>query len=94
MELLFEGVGRETSVQQGAVGNNSLLMVDKGYTIDPSRSIEAEYHINSRVVQPLTELRPAGTPRHAIRNLFPQLIKCSGLLQGRFRSLVIALQAS
>lgn len=59
MELLFEGVGRETTAQQGAVGNNSLLMVDKGYTIDPSRSIEAEYRINTLVVQSLAELRPA-----------------------------------
>ncbi len=49
MEQLFEDVGRETPTQQGAVGNNSLLMVDKGYTIDPSRSIEAEYRINALV---------------------------------------------
>lgn len=45
MEQLFKGVGREIPPQQGAVGYNSLLMVDKGYTIDSSRSIEAEYRI-------------------------------------------------
>ena len=45
MEQLFEGVGREIPAQQGAVGYDSLLMVDKGYTIDSSRSIEAEYRI-------------------------------------------------
>ena len=58
MELLFEGIGRETPAQQGAVGHNSLLMVDKDHAVDPSRSIEAEHRINSRVVQPLAELRP------------------------------------
>ena len=45
MEQLFKGVGREIPPQQGAVGYDSLLMVDKGYTIDSSRSIEAEYRI-------------------------------------------------
>ena len=58
MELLFEGVGRETSVQQGAVGHNSLPVVNKGYAVDSSRSIEAKYRIDTRVVQPLAELRP------------------------------------
>ena len=33
-------------------------MVDKGYTIDSSHSIEAEYCINALVVQSLAELRP------------------------------------
>ena len=42
MELLFEGVGREVSAQQGAVSYDSMPVVDKGYTIDSSRSIEAE----------------------------------------------------
>ena len=58
MEQLFEDVGRETPTQQGAVGYDSLLMVDKGHTVDSSRSIEAEYRINTLVVQPLAELRP------------------------------------
>lgn len=58
MEQLLEGVGRETPSQQGAVGYDSLLMVDKGYTIDPSCSIEAEYSIDALVVQSLAELRP------------------------------------
>jgi len=59
MEQLFKGVGREIPPQQGAVGYDSLLVVNKGYTIDSSRSIEAEYRINSLIVQPLAELRPA-----------------------------------
>lgn len=59
MELLFEGVGRETPAQQRAVGYDSLLMVDKGHAVDSSRSIEAEYCINTLVVQSLAELRAA-----------------------------------
>ena len=51
MELLFEGVGRETPAQQRAVGYDSLLMVDKGHAVDSSRSIEAEYCINTLIVQ-------------------------------------------
>lgn len=58
MELLFEGIGRETPAQQRAVGHNSLPVVDKGYTVNPFRGIEAEYRINALVVQPLAELRP------------------------------------
>lgn len=58
MELLFENVGREIPAQQGAVGNDSLFMVDKGHAVDSSRGIEAEYRINSLVVQSLAELRP------------------------------------
>ncbi len=58
MEQLFEGVGREVPTQQGAVDYDSLLVVNKGYTIDPSRSIEAKYRINALVVQSLAELRP------------------------------------
>ena len=58
MKLMLEGVGREIPPQQGAVGYDSLLMVDKGYTIDSSRSIEAEYRIYALVVQSLAELRP------------------------------------
>lgn len=59
MELLLEGIGRETPPQQGAVSYDSLLMVDEGYAVDSSRSIEAEHRINTLVVQPLAELRPA-----------------------------------
>ena len=59
MEQLFEGVGREIPPQQGAVGYDSLLVVDKGHAVDSSRSIEAEYRIDSLVVQPLAKLRPA-----------------------------------
>lgn len=59
MKLLLENIGREVSAQQGTVGYDSLLMVDKGYAVDSSRSIEAEYSINSLIMQPLTELRPA-----------------------------------
>ena len=58
MEQLFEGIGRETTAQQGAVGYDSLLVVDKGHAVDSSCSIEAEYRINALVVQPLAELRP------------------------------------
>lgn len=58
MEQLFEGVGREVPPQQGTVGYDSLLMVDKGHTVDPFRSIEAEYCINALVVQSLAKLRP------------------------------------
>ena len=58
MKPRFEDVGRETPSQQGAVGYDSLLMVDKGHAVDSSRSIETEYRINSRVVQSLAELRP------------------------------------
>ena len=50
MEQLFEGVGREIPAQQGAVGYDSLRMVDKGHAVDSSRSIEAEYHIYALVV--------------------------------------------
>ena len=56
---MLEGVGREIPPQQRAVGYDSLLVVNKGYTIDPSRGIEAEYSINSLIMQPLAELRPA-----------------------------------
>ena len=59
MEQLFESIGGETPAQQRAVGYDSLLMVDKGHTVDSSRSIEAEYCINALVVQSLAELRPA-----------------------------------
>lgn len=59
MELLLEGIGRETPAQQGAVGYDSLLMVDKGHAIDSSRSIEAEYRIDILITQSLAELRPA-----------------------------------
>ena len=58
MELMLEGVGREIPPQQGTVGYDSLLVVNKGYTIDSSRSIEAEYRIYALVVQSLAELRP------------------------------------
>ena len=58
MEQLFESIGGETPAQQGAVGYNSLLMVDKGHAVDSSRGIEAEYRINALVVQSLAELRP------------------------------------
>lgn len=59
MELLFESIGGETPTQQGAVGYDSLPVVNKGHAVDSFRSIEAEYRINSLVVQPLAELRPA-----------------------------------
>ena len=59
MKPRLEDVGRETSAQQGAVGYNFLLMVDKGHAVDSSRSIEAEYCINTLVVQSLAELRAA-----------------------------------
>lgn len=58
MKLLLENIGREVSAQQGTVGYDSLLMVDKGHAVDSSRSVEAEYRINALVVQPLAELRP------------------------------------
>lgn len=58
MELLLEGVSREILAQQGAVGYDSLFMIDKSHTVNPSRGIEAEYRINALVVQPLAELRP------------------------------------
>lgn len=59
MELLFESIGREIPSQQGSVSDNSLFVVNKGHAVDSSRSIEAEYRINTLVVQPLAELRPA-----------------------------------
>ena len=71
IKLLFEGVGRETPAQQRAVGYYSLSVVNEGCTVDSSRGIEAEYRIYALVVQPLAELRPAGTPLHFIRNLSP-----------------------
>ena len=58
MKLLLENIGREVSAQQGTVGYDSLLMVDKGHAVDSSCSIEAEYSINALVVQSLAELRP------------------------------------
>lgn len=58
MELLLESVGRKVPAQQGAIGYDSLPMVDKGYTVNPSRGIEAEYHIYALVVQSFEELRP------------------------------------
>ena len=58
MELLFEGIDRETPSQQGAVGHNSLPVVNKGYAVDSSRSIEAEYRIDILITQSLAELRP------------------------------------
>ena len=58
MKPRFEDVGREVPAQQGAVGYNSLLMVDKGHAVDSSRGIEAEYRINALAVQSLAELRP------------------------------------
>lgn len=59
MEQLFEGVGRETPSQQGAVGYDSLFVVNKSYAVDSFCSIEAEYRIDIPITQLFAELRPA-----------------------------------